>query len=223
MARRLAVRAVLWDFGGVILTSPFEAFAAYERGNGLPEGLVRRINAARPDDNAWARLERGEVDIEGFRRLFEAEASALGYEVDALAVLGALHGEVRPAMAAALRAVAARYRTACLTNDIRGAGPTGARAAEVAEIMEIFDEVLRSSELGFRKPDPRFYALACERLGVACEEAVFLDDLGVNLKPARALGIRTVKVVDPETALDELETVLGHSVRARGSDSAGTR
>ena len=213
---RPPVRAVLWDFGGVILSSPFEAFAACERRNGLPAGLLRRINAARPDDNAWARLERSEIDIETFRRLFEAEAAALGHEVDALEVLGALQGEIRPAMVAALRSVAARYKTACLTNNIRGAGPTGARAAEVAEIMALFDEVLESSKLGIRKPDPRFYALACERLGVACEEAVFLDDLGVNLKPARALGIRTVKVVDPEAALDELEALLGHTVRGGG-------
>ena len=213
---RPPVRAVLWDFGGVILSSPFEAFAACERRNGLPPGLLRRINAARPDDNAWARLERSEIDIETFRRLFEAEAAALGHEVDALEVLGALQGEIRPAMVAALRSVAARYKTACLTNNIRGAGPTGARAAAVAEIMALFDEVLESSKLGIRKPDPRFYALACERLGVACEEAVFLDDLGVNLKPARALGIRTVKVVDPEAALDELEALLGHTVRDGG-------
>ena len=211
------MRAVLWDFGGVILSSPFEAFAAYERRNGLPAGLLRRINATRPDDNAWARLERGEIDIATFRRLFEAEAAALGHEVDALAVLDALRGEIRPAMVAALRSVAARYRTACLTNNVRGVGPGGARAAAVAGVMALFDEVLESSKLGIRKPDPRFYTLACERLGVAYEEAVFLDDLGVNLKPARALGIRTVKVVDPETALDELEALLGHPVR----DAAG--
>ena len=214
---QVPVRAVLWDFGGVILSSPFAAFAAYERRNGLPAGLLRRINAARPDDNAWARLERGEIDIATFRRLFESEAATLGHEVDALAVLGALRGEIRPTMVAALRSVAARYRTACLTNNIRCAGPADERAAAVAEVMALFDEVLESSKLGIRKPDPRFYTLACERLGVACEETVFLDDLGVNLKPARALGIRTVKVVDPETALDELEALLGHPVR----DAAG--
>ena len=207
------VRAVLWDFGGVILSSPFDAFAAYERENGLPAGLLRRINATNPDDNAWARLERSEVDLDGFRTLFEAEAAALGHAVDAGAVLGLIDGEIRPAMVAALRRVAARYKTACLTNNTLRPGPAGDRERAVAEVMGLFDRVFESSKLGVRKPDPRFYTMACDGLGVACDEAVFLDDLGVNLKPARALGIRTIKVVDPDAALAELEAHLGHPVR----------
>ena len=207
------VRAVLWDFGGVILSSPFDAFAAYERENGLPAGLLRRINATNPDDNAWARLERSEIDLDGFRTLFEAEAAALGHAVDAGAVLGLIDGEIRPAMVAALRRVAARYKTACLTNNTRRPGPAGDRGRAVAEVMGLFDAVFESSKLGVRKPDPRFYTMACDGLGVACDEAVFLDDLGVNLKPARALGMRTIKVVDPDAALAELEAHLGHPVR----------
>ena len=208
-----AVRAVLWDFGGVILTSPFEAFAAYERASGLPAGLLRRINAANPDDNAWARLERGEIGLDSFAAAFEAEAAALGHTVDARAVLALIDGDLRPGMVAALRCVAARYKTACLTNNVRRPAPTGARGKALAEVMGLFDAVFESSRLGVRKPDPRFYALACEGLGVAYDEAVFLDDLGVNLKPARALGIRTIKVAEPAAALDELEACLGHPVR----------
>ena len=204
------VRAVLWDFGGVILASPFAAFAAYERRKGLPAGLLRRINAADPDDNAWARLERSEIGPERFRELFEAEAMALGHRVDAREVLALVDGEVRPEMVAALRAVSARYKTACLTNNFRGAGP---RSPAAAEAMGLFDMVFESRELGIRKPDPRFYALACERLGVSFAESVLLDDLGVNLKPARALGMRTIKVADPDSALAELEAHLGHPVR----------
>ena len=207
------VRAVLWDFGGVILSSPFDAFAAYERENGLPAGLLRRINATNPDDNAWARLERSEIDLDGFRTLFEAEAAALGHAVDAGAVLGLIDGEIRPAMVAALRRVAARYKTACLTNNTLRPEPAGDRGRVLAEVMGLFDAVFESSKLGVRKPDPRFYTMACDGLGVACDEAVFLDDLGVNLKPARALGIRTIKVVDPDAALAELEAHLGHPVR----------
>lgn len=207
------VRAVFWDFGGVILTSPFDAFSSYEKSQGLPDGLLRRINATNPDTNAWAQLERGEIELETFYELFAEEARALGHEVDASAVLTLIEGDVRPDMVAALRTVAARYKTACLTNNFRAARADGERAAEIAEIMAIFDTVIESSRAGMRKPDPRFYQHACDVLEVAPEETVFLDDLGVNLKPARALGMRTIKVVEPDAALAQLESHLGHPVR----------
>jgi len=205
------VRAVLWDFGGVILSSPFEAFTRYERGQGLPEGFLRRLNATNADTNAWARLERSEVDLEGFVALYEAEADAAGHRIDAGAVLALLSGELRPAMVRALRRIReAGLAQACLTNNVAG---TEAVRPDVAEVMTLFDTVLESSKLGVRKPDPAFYALALETVGVAPAEAVFLDDLGVNLKPARALGIRTIKVVDPDQALAELEQAVGFDLR----------
>ena len=201
------MRAVLWDFGGVILSSPFEAFAAYEREQGLPEGFLRRLNATNPDTNAWARLERSEVDLQGFAELYEAEAAEAGHRIDAGAVLALLSGEVRPAMVQALRRIKEEgLAQACLTNNVAG---TEAVRPDVAEVMGLFDAVLESSKLGVRKPDPAFYDLALETVGVAPTEAVFLDDLGINLKPARALGIRTIKVVDPDQALAELEAVVG--------------
>jgi putative hydrolase of the HAD superfamily len=208
-----AIRAVLWDFGGVILSSPFDAFARYEEENGLPADFLRGINATNPDTNAWALLERGDIDLDGFYARFAEEGQALGHDVDAKAVLALINGDVRPRMVAALRAVGERYKTACLTNNIRRAGPSAERSSEIAEIMALFDIVVESSLVGFRKPDPRFYTHACQALEVAPEETVFLDDLGINLKPARAMGIRTIKVTDPERALDELESHLGHSVR----------
>jgi putative hydrolase of the HAD superfamily len=201
------VRAVLWDFGGVILSSPFEAFTAYERQRGLPEGFLRRLNATNPDTNAWARLERSEVDLQGFAELYEAEAAEAGHRIDAGAVLALLSGEVRPAMVQALRRIKEEgLAQACLTNNVAG---TEAVRPDVAEVMGLFDAVLESSKLGVRKPDPAFYDLALETVGVAPTEAVFLDDLGINLKPARARGIRTIKVVDPDAALAELRDVLG--------------
>lgn len=214
----MPIRAVLWDFGGVILSSPFEAFARYEAARGLPAGFIRRVNSVNPHDNAWAKLERGEIDIDGFADLFEAEARALGGALSGQEVIGLLSGEIRPEMVAALRNVAGRYRTACLTNNVRaGNGPGMARSREkavaIAEIMTIFDAVIESSKVGVRKPEPRFYEIACETLGVRPTEAVFLDDLGINLKPARAMGMRTVKVTTPAEALAELEAILGHSVR----------
>jgi putative hydrolase of the HAD superfamily len=201
------VRAVLWDFGGVILSSPFEAFASYERQEGLPEGFLRQLNATNPDSNAWARLERSDVDLAGFAELYEAEAAAAGHRIDAGAVLALLSGELRPAMVQALRRIRGEGLVqACLTNNV---AEMEAARPELAEVMDIFDAVLESSKLGVRKPDPRFYDLALEAVDVTPTEAVFLDDLGINLKPARVLGITTIKVVDPDEALAELEEVLG--------------
>lgn len=214
------LRAVLFDFGGVILSSPFEAFAAYEKDNGLPDGLIRRLNSTNPDNNAWARLERSEVDLEGFAELFEAEAQEAGYQVDGLEIIGLLGGEVRPAMVEALRRCKEKFLTGLLTNnfvtrtrsDDPDDDPTG-RQAQIAEIMSMFDVVIESSQVGVRKPDPRFYEIACEKLGIEPHEAVFLDDLGINLKPARAMGMTTIKVIDPDDAIAELEEVVGFPLR----------
>ena len=206
----MTIEAVLWDFGGVLTESPFDAFARYERANGLPKGAVRRINSRNPDSNAWALFERSEIDRDGFCRRFEAEAAALGYRLDASQILDLIQGPVRPGMVAALRAVAARYRTACLTNNMRAPGGNSPRAREIAAAMAVFDAVVESREAGMRKPEPAFYRLACERLGVAPQSCVFLDDLGINLKPARAMGMTTIKVETEAQALADLEAALGH-------------
>jgi putative hydrolase of the HAD superfamily len=203
----VTIRAVMFDFGGVISTSPFEAFARFERQHGLPAGFIRTVNATNPDDNAWARLERSEISVDEFGSQWGAEARALGYEVDGRRVLEMLAGEIRPEMVAAIKVCRASYKTACLTNNF--VAIERAVSQEVADVYALFDEVLESRVLGVRKPDPRFYALACQALEVQPEESVFLDDLGVNLKPARALGMHTIKVSDPEEALRDLGAVLG--------------
>ena len=213
----MPVRAVIFDFGGVITTSPFEAFARYEADNGLPDGFIRRLNATNPDDNAWDRLERNEVDLDGFVELFEAEAEAAGHRVDGRAVLSLLSGELRPSMVEALRRCRARLRTAIVTNNflVGDAAADGApRGGPMAEVLDHVDVLVESSRVGLRKPDPAIYRLVCDELGVEPVEAVFLDDLGVNLKPARAMGMTTIKVVDPEEALAELERVVGFPLRA---------
>ncbi|MDH4145808.1 MAG: HAD-IA family hydrolase [Acidimicrobiia bacterium] len=208
------IKAVLWDFGGVVTTSPFEAFADYERNNGLPEGLIRQINSTNPDTNAWAHLERADVTPEGFAPLFEAEAAALGHQVDGLAVLGLLSGRVRPEMAEAVRRCAERLVCACLTNNFAGGGLMAdpRRKSEVEAVHALFHHIIESSKVGLRKPDPRIYHLACETMGVEPAEVVFLDDLGINLKPARALGMTTIKVVDPAQARTELGAAVGFPV-----------
>lgn len=204
------IRAVLFDFGGVLTTSPFEAFAHYEADHQLPPGFIRSLNATNPDRNAWARLERNELTFDEFAELYEAEARSAGFELDARKVLSLLTGELRPEMVEAVRRCRERLCTACLTNnfvldrEVR---------AEIAEVLELFDLVLESSQAGVRKPDRRFYELACRGLGISPDQAVFLDDLGVNLKPAREMGMTTIKVVSPGQALGALEEAVGFPVR----------
>jgi len=200
----------MFDFGGVISTSPFEAFARLEAERGLPAGFIRTVNATNPDDNAWARLERSEIGIDTFGAAWAAEARTLGHELDGRLVLEKLSGDIRPRMVAAVAALRRTYKTACLTNNF--ASPERVISEQVAEVYALFDAVLESRVLGVRKPDPRFYELACAAVGVDPGESVFLDDLGVNLKPARRLGMHTIKVTDPDDALAELERVLGHPV-----------
>jgi putative hydrolase of the HAD superfamily len=201
------IRSVMFDFGGVLTSSPFEAFARYEQEHGLPAGILRTINATDPDNNAWARFERGELDVDGFADAFEAEASALGHRVDSRAVLALLRGQLRPEMVEAVRRCGQRFTTACLTNNFSADDlPT---PPEVQEVYNLFDLVVESKTVGIRKPEPRFYQLACEALGVAPAEVVYLDDLGINLKPARAMGMHTIKVTDPARALSELSTLTG--------------
>jgi putative hydrolase of the HAD superfamily len=211
------IRAVLWDFGGVILSSPFDAFARYEASAGLPHGLIRTLNASNPDANAWARFERNEVSLDEFCVLFEAEAMQAGHRVSGRSIMSLLHGEVRPQMVEAVRRCkAAGFLVACLTNNVRLDRQTGSaqpERPEVAEVMALFDHVTESSLAGIRKPEVRFYELACEALAIAPTEAVFLDDLGINLKPAAAMGMRTIKVGDPNIALDELSVHIGITLR----------
>jgi putative hydrolase of the HAD superfamily len=205
--------AVLWDFGGVILSSPFEAFNRLEAARGLPLDTIRRINATDPDDNAWARFERSEIDLAGFDEAFAADARALGVNLRGRDVIAVIHGAIRPEMVEALRRVKQHYKTACLTNNVNDSGAGATYAAEVGAVLAQFDTVIESRKVGVRKPDPRFYEMACEILDLDPARAVYLDDLGINLKPAKAMGMRTIKVGAADQALRELEAILDLPLR----------
>ncbi|MEH3099352.1 HAD-IA family hydrolase [Sphingomonas adhaesiva] len=205
---------VIFDFGGVITSSPFEAFNRMERERGLPHDLVRRINASNPDTNAWARFERAEIDAAGFDETFAEEARALGHELRGEDVLALLSGDIRPRMVHALDWLKANgYRLGCITNNVpagEGAGMsrTAEKAAAVAAILARFDHVIESSKVGIRKPDPRIYRMMCDTLGRAPERCVYLDDLGINCKPAAVLGMTAIKVTGEAQALDALVEAL---------------
>jgi putative hydrolase of the HAD superfamily len=208
-----AVRAVLWDFGGVLTESPFEAFSRFEQARGLPADFLRGVNARNPDDNAWARYERSELTLAQFDAAFAEETAAAGHRVGGADVVQLLYGALRPAMVQALRRVGEHYLTACLTNNVKtgsahGLPTSDARARAVQDVLGLFDHVIESSKVGARKPEPRFYELALRTLRIEPGQAVYLDDLGINLKPARAMGMRTIKVVDAQQALRELEAAL---------------
>lgn len=205
------IRAVLWDFGGVILSSPFEAFNRYETEKGLPLNIIRTVNSTNPDENAWALLERNDISPADFDAQFAQESEAHGHRIPGADVLALLSGDVRPDMVRALdHVIASGFRTACLTNNVVTTSPDPSpRQIEVAAIMAKFDHVVESSKVGCRKPEPRFYEIACELLDVSPTECVFLDDLGINLKPAAAMGMRTIKVGAPEIALQELSGHIG--------------
>ena len=209
------IKAALFDFGGVILTSPFDEFRRYEQAHGLPDDFLRGLNATNPDSNAWAQFERNEVSIDGFCNLYEDEARAAGHEIDAHAVLALLAGQIRPQMVEAVRRCKERLKTACLTNNTVSFDdfPAEARATGRDDVLALFDLIVESSKAGVRKPEPRFYEMACEMLDIDPTEAVFLDDLGVNLKPAKAMGMTTIKVVDPDEAIADLERVVGFPLR----------
>ncbi len=208
------IKAVIWDFGGVLTTSPFEAFNRYEQDRGLPADFIRGINATNPDTNAWALFERSEITPEEFDVKFAEESDAKGHRVPGADVIALLAGDLRPAMVAALRTISAQFKTGCITNNVNageGAGMarTQAKADAVAGVMALFHEVIESSKVGIRKPDPRIYQMMCEKLAVEPADAVYLDDLGINCKPARAMGMTTIKVTDPSIALSELEDAVG--------------
>ena len=219
VTRTTTISAVLWDFGGVILSSPFEAFNRFEAAQGLPLDTIRTINATNPDDNAWAHFERSDISAAEFDQAFAKDAAAAGFNIRGYDVLALLKGEIRPEMVHALDLVkAAGFKTACLTNNMVGGDgiterPENSREAAIDLIMDRFDTVVESSKVGCRKPETRFYEIACELLNVQPNECVFLDDLGINLKPAAAMGMQTIKVLGADKAINDLEAILGITLR----------
>ena len=210
----MAIEAVIWDFGGVFTTTPYDAFNRYERERGLPHDIIRRINSVNPDTNAWAKIERSDVDAATFDRLFADEANVLGHDIRGADVLALLSGDLRPRVVDAFKACKARFKVGCITNNAptgKGAGMSSSsdKAQQIAEVFTLFDHVIESSKAGVRKPDPRIYRMMCDAIGVEPINCVYLDDLGINLKPAREMGMTTIKVTSEDQLLADLSNAVG--------------
>lgn len=212
----MAVEAVIWDFGGVFTSSPFEAFNRLEAERGLPKDLIRRVNATNPDTNAWALFERNEIDAGAFDQLFLEESTALGHPLRGADVLPKLNGELRPRMVEALKACKQHFKVGCITNNVvsmhsPGQDESQKSAGAMSIVMPLFDAIIESSKAGVRKPDPKIYLMMCDLLGVGPEACIYLDDLGINCKPAAGLGMKAIKVVDVDQTLAELAGYTGLS------------
>jgi putative hydrolase of the HAD superfamily len=222
MAAKAGIEAVIWDFGGVFTSSPFEAFNRFEAERGLPKDLIRRVNSTNPDGNAWALFERNEVDTQGFDDLFLAESTALGHPVPGREVLPLLSGALRPRMVSALKTCKQHFKVGCITNNVVSMHSPGQdegqrMAGAMGQVMPLFDAIIESSKAGVRKPDPRIYLMMCDLLAVKPEACVYLDDLGINCKPAAGLGMKAIKVMDVDQTLAELAEATGLTFAAEAA------
>lgn len=206
--------AVIFDFGGVITHSPFDAFNRLEARHSIPANTIRRINATNPDSNAWARFERAEIDATAFDTAFAKEAEAAGVQLNGRDVLSCLQGDVRPDMLEALRRISKQFKTGCITNNVKSGKDNETKTDPlVLEAFSLFGHVIESSKIGVRKPDPKIYLMMLDHLQVKPQHCIYLDDLGINLKPARDLGMTTIKVLSSAPTIAELESLLRIALR----------
>ena len=202
-------KAIIWDFGGVITSSPFEAFNKFELSNNLPKDIIRSINSENPDNNAWAKFERNDIDLNEFDELFSIEASNKGYEISGKSVVKLLSGDIRKSMVDFLLLLKKNFKLGCITNNIQNdKNDRINHLNDASKVMEIFDHIIESSKVGLRKPDPKIYHMSCDALGVNPTECIYLDDLGINLKPAKKIGMTTIKVIDPDDAIREVKNYI---------------
>ena len=200
-------KAIIWDFGGVITSSPFEAFNEFEEANSLPKDIIRTINSENPDMNAWAQFESNSITIDQFNDLFLKEAKAKGFDIKGRDIIKLLKGSIRENMVIFLRELKSDFKLGCITNNVKSSSQENTDN-ETEEVMSIFDHLIESSIVGIRKPNPKIYMMSCDALNVSPDQCIYLDDLGINLKPARELGMTTIKVIQPEDAIQEVRNLL---------------
>jgi len=206
----MKINTIIFDFGGVITDSPLAAFRELEKKHFIQLGTISRVVMTNPDKNSWAQCERGEININQFIKEFEKEADNLGYKINMKLVLQQLYGPIRPLMVSKIKELSKQYKLVCLTNVLKGMKSMTPkhRSEEVDRVLKNFYRVYESYEIGMRKPEERIYKHLLNDLEISPEKCVFLDDLGVNLKTAKRIGIHTIKVSDPKNAISELDNIL---------------
>ena len=208
----MTIKTIIFDFGGVITNSPIDGFKLLEEKHGYDKGIITNINMNNPDNNAWAKSERGEIDISTFLNEFEKEALLIGQRINAKEILQQLYGSLRENMINKIKLLSnsKKYKLICLTNVLKGVDifTPKERVEAVKNVMSYFDIIYESYKLNMRKPEARIYKYILKELNIEPKETVFLDDLGMNLKSARQLGINTIKVIDPDDAIYELDQIL---------------
>tara|TARA_B100001093_G_scaffold244203_1_gene233844 strand:- start:1482 stop:2135 length:654 start_codon:yes stop_codon:yes gene_type:complete len=209
--------SVFWDFGGVITSSPFEAFNHFEKENNLPNNLIRKINSINHKNNAWALLEQSKISIDEFDDLFLSESKAVGAEIKGKDVLMLLQGKIRPKVVKVLKKFnKLGFFQACLTNNFNSEGKDKSALddenIERLEILKIFDHVIESKNIGLRKPDLAFYHYVLDLTSCDPKKTIFLDDLGINLKPAKSMGMSTIKVTSEKQLIADLEKLLDFKI-----------
>jgi putative hydrolase of the HAD superfamily len=203
-----AYRAAIFDIGGVLTHSPVTRIQQFCAEQAIPDDVRYAIFG--PDDGPWSRFERSELSREEFAVEFDAHVTPCGTAARGLPFMEWFFqgfGE-RPEMVAVVKHLRGRVKLGSITNNVARDEPAQRRTSGI-DVQSLFDVVVESAIEGVRKPDPRIYLVACQRLGVEPSEAVFLDDLGSNLKGARALGMHTIKVDATTGAIDALEQALG--------------
>ena len=180
------INYVLWDFGGVLTNSPIRNFLEYEKKYNLLPGTIIKINSHNKFENAWAKLERNEINKKEFEKLFLEEAKELNYnfKIDVEKIFKCLDVKVKK-----------KLPCACLTNNISENSSLVANKA-FEEFKDNFSYTFESSKLGMRKPEIEIYKYVIKKLKVNPENILFIDDLGINLKPAKIIGMKTYKMLD---------------------------
>ena len=204
------IKNIIFDFGGVVTDSPIEGFKNLEEHYGISKGTISSIVMTNQDNNAWAKSERGEINIDTFIKEFNQEALNLGFKLDATNILKQLYGPLRPIMVEKIISLSKNFQLICLTNVLKGVHifSNEKRILEVKNILNYFDKIYESYKIGMRKPEKRIYEHVLNDLNIKPENTIFLDDLGMNLKTAKLLGIHTIKVVNPIKAIKELDNMI---------------
>ena len=198
------IKIVLWDYGGVLTESPIKNFRKFENDNNYVLDSIVKINSYNKYNNAWAKLEKDEISIEKFSKLFSEEAKQFGIlNINTDKLLECLNVKLNIKMVELLENISKFYTCVCLTNNFKKVG-----SSNFKNIKHNFSLIIESSKIGFRKPEKQIYKHVLEVLKVNAKEILFIDDLGINLKPARELGFHTYKFTDTDKTISYIKNML---------------